>query len=86
MTATVVDILKEGTRIDSYLGGVKISKACCSSVILVRHASEIHRLDQAGQDRALGHVQRVADIFAHIAAERSALFSRLQRIAEITQM
>ncbi len=54
--------------------------------VIVRHAPEIHKLDQAGQDRALGHVQRVADIFAHIAAERSSLFSRLQRIAEITQM
>ncbi len=54
--------------------------------VLVQHATEVHCLDQAGQDRALGHVQRVADIFAHIAAERSTLFSRLQRIAEITQM
>ena len=55
MTATVVDILKEGTRIDSYLGGVKISKACCSSVILVRHASE-HILVDTG---AMGYWREI---------------------------
>lgn len=54
--------------------------------VLIRHLHEVHILDRAGQERALGHVQRVADIFAHIAAERSELFNRLQRIAEITQL
>ncbi len=54
--------------------------------ILVNHAGEVHHLDQEGGERALRHAQRVADIFAHIAAERTTLLGRLQRIAEITQV
>ena len=31
-------------------------------------------------------VQRIADILSHIADERNQLFTRLQRIAEITKL
>lgn len=49
------------------------------------HVGEVHRLDPEEQARVLSYVQRIADIFAHIASERLTLFDKLQRIAEITQ-
>jgi glyoxylase-like metal-dependent hydrolase (beta-lactamase superfamily II) len=36
MKGITVELLKEGTRVDSYEDGVKISKACCSAIVLVR--------------------------------------------------
>lgn len=54
---------------------------------LVRaHIEEVHRLDPAEQARILPFVQRIADIFAHIASERQQLFGKLQRISEISRL
>ncbi len=56
-------------------------------VALVRtHIHQVHHLSTEEQARVLPFVQRIADIFAHIANERMELFGRLQRIAAITQM
>jgi excisionase family DNA binding protein len=46
----------------------------------------VHHLDPDGQARVLPFVQRIADIFSHIASERQQLTGRLQRIAEITRL
>ncbi|MCX7852785.1 MAG: PocR ligand-binding domain-containing protein [Anaerolineae bacterium] len=54
--------------------------------LLERHLDQVHRLSPQEQSKVLAYVQRIADIFAHIANERLILFERLQRIAEITQM
>ncbi|MCB0201495.1 MAG: PocR ligand-binding domain-containing protein [Caldilineae bacterium] len=54
--------------------------------LLRAHLDEVHRLDPQEQDKVLPFVQRIADILSHIAGERNQLFSRLQRIAEITQL
>lgn len=53
---------------------------------LQAHLHEVHRLDSRGQAHVLSFVQRVADIFSHIATERVRLLERLQRIAEITRL
>lgn len=54
--------------------------------LLRGHVEEVHHLSKAEQEAILPYVQRIADIFAHIANERAELISRLQRIAAITQM
>ncbi|MCS6843280.1 MAG: PocR ligand-binding domain-containing protein [Caldilineales bacterium] len=54
--------------------------------LLQSRLDEVHRLDAQGQAHVLSFVQRVADIFSHIATERSRLLERLQRIAEITRL
>lgn len=50
------------------------------------HIDEVHRLDLPDQARVLTFVQRIADIFSHIAQERLELAGRLQRIAEISRI
>jgi excisionase family DNA binding protein len=50
------------------------------------HIDQVHHLDPQGQARVLPFVQRIADIFAHIAQERLDLAGRLQRIAEISRL
>lgn len=54
--------------------------------LLWRHVEEVHRLDREQQVQVLPFVQRIADIFAHVANQRYELSSRLQRIAEITRL
>ncbi|HRX02936.1 MAG: PocR ligand-binding domain-containing protein [Anaerolineae bacterium] len=54
--------------------------------LLMAHLDEVHRLDAEQQARVLPFVQRIADILSHIADERNQLFTRLQRIAEITKL
>lgn len=54
--------------------------------LLRQHIDQVHRLDPAEQARVLPFVQRIADIFAHIAQERLEFSSRLQRIAEISRI
>ncbi len=49
------------------------------------HIDQVHRLDLQDQARVLPFVQRIADVFAHIAQERLELAGRLQRIAEISR-
>ncbi|MDQ1301500.1 MAG: hypothetical protein QG637_1422 [Chloroflexota bacterium] len=48
------------------------------------HVAEVYRLDRAAQERALRFVQRIADIFSHIANDRNALCGRLQAIASLS--
>lgn len=52
--------------------------------LIHRHLNDVHRLSRADQARALPYVQRIADIFAHIANERNQLLGKLRRIAEIS--
>jgi hypothetical protein len=54
--------------------------------LIREHLDEVYRLSPDEQARLLPYVQRIADIFAHIAGERHELFGRLQRIAEITRL
>ena len=54
--------------------------------VLEKHIDEVHTLTDEEQARVLPFVQRIADIFAHIANERNELFQRLHRIAQITQV
>lgn len=49
-----------------------------------RHLDAVHRLSHEEQARALQYVQRIADIFAHIANERNQLVGKLRRIAELS--
>ncbi len=51
-----------------------------------QHIHAVHHLDSDGQARVLPFVQRIADIFSHIASERQQLAGRLQRIAEISRL
>jgi excisionase family DNA binding protein len=53
---------------------------------LRRQIGDVHRLDAAGQQNMLVHVQRVADIVAHIISERNLLFARLQHIADLSHI
>jgi len=46
----------------------------------------VHRLDSRDRDRALGFVQRIADIFSHVLEDRNVLYSRLQAIATLTTL
>ena len=48
------------------------------------HVEAVYRLDKTAQERALRFVQRIADIFSHIANDRNALCGRLQAIASLT--
>jgi excisionase family DNA binding protein len=50
------------------------------------HIEAVYRLDKAAQERALRFVQRIADIFSHIANDRNALCGRLQAIASLTAL
>jgi excisionase family DNA binding protein len=53
--------------------------------LIHRHLHAVHRLSHDEQGRALHYVQRIADIFAHIANERDHLLGTLRRIAELSQ-
>ena len=46
----------------------------------------VYRLDKAAQEKALRSIQRIADIFSHIAEDRNALCGRLQTIASLTSL
>jgi excisionase family DNA binding protein len=48
------------------------------------NAGNVYRMDKANQQRALRSVQRIADIFSHIAGDRNELCGRLQAIAALT--
>jgi excisionase family DNA binding protein len=48
------------------------------------NADAVYRLDKAAQEKALRFVQRIADIFSHIAEDRNVLSGRLQAIASLT--
>ncbi len=48
------------------------------------NAEAVYRLDRPAQERVLRAVQRVADIFSHLADDRIALAERMRRIASLT--
>ena len=50
------------------------------------NADAVYRLDKAAQEKALRFVQRIADIFSHIAEDRNVLSGRLQAIASLTTL
>ena len=50
------------------------------------NAGAVYRLDRAAQEKALRSAQRIADIFSHIAEDRSLLCGRLQAIASLTTL
>jgi excisionase family DNA binding protein len=50
------------------------------------NADAVYRLDKAAQEKALRSIQRIADIFSHIAEDRNALCGRLQAIASLTSL
>lgn len=50
------------------------------------HVNQVHRIDQAEQQRALAFVQRMADIVAHIIKERNQFYLTLQNIAQLTKL
>ena len=46
----------------------------------------VYRLNKEARDRALGFVQRIADILSHVLEDRSVLYGRLQAIATLTSL
>jgi excisionase family DNA binding protein len=53
---------------------------------VARHAEVAADVDRVDQARALAAVQRIADIFSHIAEDRQALCGRLEAIASLTSL
>ncbi len=47
------------------------------------HLNEVFYLDQAQQTLILSQAQRIANILAHIVAERMALMGKLDTIAKL---
>lgn len=52
---------------------------------LARTIDQVHRLTAQQQLYILPFVQRIADVFTHVADERHQMMTRLQRIAEISR-
>jgi excisionase family DNA binding protein len=50
------------------------------------NVNAVYHLDKMAQEKALRSVQRIADIFSHIAEDRNALSGRLQTIASLTTL
>ena len=71
----------ETTELQTIAGDLGLSVST-----LENHVDEVHSLSIEEQTGVLPYVQRIADIFAHIANERNDLFQRLNRIAEITKI
>lgn len=57
-----------------------------SQQLFRQHVDEVHWLSPEDQADVLPFVQRIADVYAHVAAERLQLCDRLQRIAEISRL
>jgi len=55
-----------------------------SPAYVTANVNGVYRLDKTAQEKALRCVQRIADIFSHIAEDRNALSGRLQAIAALT--
>jgi excisionase family DNA binding protein len=52
--------------------------------LIEEHMDEVHRLSTAGQERVLSHVQKIANVVAHIVNERKTFVNRLEAIADLT--
>ncbi len=57
-----------------------------SPVVMTEHLNDVYTLDQAQRAQVLAMLPRIANIVAHIIAERNALVGRLQTIARLTQL
>jgi len=57
-----------------------------SPAYVAANADAVYRLDKAAQEKALRSIQRIADIFSHIAEDRNALCGRLRTIASLTSL
>ena len=57
-----------------------------SSAHVEANVNAVHHLDKMAQEKALRSVQRIADIFSHIAEDRNVLSGRLQTIASLTAL
>ncbi len=54
--------------------------------VMLAHIDEVHKPSAAEQQRVLHFLQRIADIFSHIASEREGLVIRLHQIAELATL
>lgn len=52
--------------------------------VLMDRLDEVHFLDDKQQQKVLNHMQRIANIIAHIICERKTLIGRLEAIADLT--
>lgn len=57
-----------------------------SAASIQASADEVYRLDKSAQDKALRSVQRIADIFSHLAGDRIALCAKQQTIVSLTTL
>ncbi len=53
---------------------------------MIAHLDDVYNLDKAQQAQVLAYLPQIANIVAHIVAERKALVGRLQTIARLTQL
>lgn len=54
--------------------------------LVAAKCAAVYHLEHAAQEKTLRAVQRIADIFSHIAEDRNALCGRLQAIAALTTL
>lgn len=57
-----------------------------SLAIMTEHLQDVYTLDKAQEAQVLAILPRIANIVAHIIAERKSLIGRLQTIAQLTQL
>lgn len=50
------------------------------------NSDAVYHLDRVAQEKALRSVQRIADIFSHIAGDRNAICGRMQAIASLARL
>jgi excisionase family DNA binding protein len=53
---------------------------------LEANCDAVHHLDAAQREQVLRFLQRIADVFSHIAEDRSLVYGRLQTIARLTAL
>lgn len=53
---------------------------------LESNCGAVFHLDRAGRERVLRFLQRMADVFSHMAEDRSLIYNRLQAIASLTSL
>jgi excisionase family DNA binding protein len=70
---------------DEFISRLAVSFGVSTSHILA-NAESVYRLDKPAQVKALRAVQRIADIYSHIAGDRNALWDRMQTIASLTAL
>jgi excisionase family DNA binding protein len=54
--------------------------------ILQANLSAVYQMDRTQSERALRFIQRIADVFSHIAEDRALIVGRLQAIALLTSV